>query len=400
MIKGGVPTGALSSRPHGMQISSSVYGKAVKLVYGVTQAAPDLVWYNDWKTLNHPSNSALASVTGSGGGKKKSSKKSNVKYYSAALDLLLGHAPIAGVLTIWFNNQKFAVVPCSASGFISGGQFSFTPTGGNSRATVTASVPGSGPYTITAADFVSDLNDVSVAGAPLQPAAYPPGAGQYSVDTGGVYTFNSAQAGLSATIGYRKSGSGSAATLAAIYACTVAENFSTTFDDYGAASGEVVYGTWERPLWNAAFAVPGRLDSGAFRARDPYTWWWDGNTAVANFPAALNGLPVTVYYGVPAIYKSDDTFYSDRLTPLALLNLEFEPSFASGAEYANHSDQQIVQNWCAGLGSVQFDLGMANAMPNLNLECLGAFAQWPNGDCDVADIVADIVSSGPIWGGT
>ena len=79
-----------------------------------------------------------------------------------------------------------------------------------------------------------------------------------------------------------------------------------------------------------------------------------------------------------------------------MLNLEFEQAMGSGAEYANHPEQQVVQSWCAGLGSTQFDLSMANAMPNLNLETIGAFTQWPNGDADVADIVADIVASGPV----
>jgi hypothetical protein len=395
MLKGGLNTGSMT-KPHGINVSSSVYGKAVKLVYGMTQVSPDLIWYNDWKSASHPSNSNLAAVTGTGGGKKKVTKKAGVKYYSAALNLLLGHAPMRGVMSIWFNNQKFAVVPCSASGFISGGAFSFTPVAGNSKVTITGTVPASGPYTVTAPNFVSDLNLVKVAGKFRQPAVSPPGIGQYSVTTGGVYEFNLADAGLAYSITYRKLTSGSAATLAGVYACTIAENFSETFNDYGGTGSVTAYGTWDRPLWNSSFPVPGRVDAGAYTARDPYSFSWDGVSNSVSFPSALNGYPVTVYYGVPAIYKSDGTFFSSTLTPMALLNLEFEQVMGSGSEYSHHPDQQIVQSWASGIGSIQFDLGPGNAMANMNMETIGAFTQHPNGDCDVRDIIADIIYSGPV----
>src|SRR5262249_30222326 len=160
----------------------------------------------------------------------------------------------------------------------------------------------------------------------------------------------------------------------------------------------------ERPLWNESFAVPGRIDAGAYTARRPYSWNWDGINPTVNVPAALNGKPISVYYGVPAIFKSDGTLLTSTiggvvtafLTPLALLKLEFEQSFGSGAEYGTHTDQQIVQDWIAGLGSIRFDLGPANAMPNLNFETIGAFTQWPNGDADVADVITDVLLSGPV----
>lgn len=395
MFKGGTNTSALT-QPHGINVNSAVYGKAVRLIYGLTQAQPDLIWYNGWETASSPSNSALAAVTGQSS-KKKTTKKSGLTFYSAAVDLLLGHAPIRGVLSAWYNNQKFACVMCSAAGFLdSSGVFAFTPVAGNSQATFTGTVPGTGPYTVTVPGFVSDLNDVKAAGVNLSPAISPPGVGQYSVTTGGVYEFNAADAGAGVVIVYRKTGTGGAATVAGIIAVTVAETFSATFNDYGDSGSRTVYGTWERPLWNRTYGVPGRIDAGAYFARDPYSWWWDGSTAQISTPTALGGKPVTVYYGVPAIYKSDGTFFSSTLTPLALLNLEFEQEMASGAEYASWPSQQIVQKWVSGVGSTRFDLGGANAMPSLNLETIGAFVQWPNGDCDVADVILDVFASGPV----
>lgn len=399
MIKS-APTSSLSSRPHGINVSSSLYGKAVKLICGTPQVAPDLIWYNDWKASDHPSNSNLAAITGQGSGKKKTSKKAGAKYYSAACNWVLGHAPCRGLLSIWFNNQKLAVVKRSAAGFISGGQFSFTPHSGESKVTVAVTIPLSAPYTYTAANFVSPVyvrtgtSDASYFQEVQAPNA--PGPRQFSIDSTGHYTFNAADAGKTVSIQFQSTNIGSAGTLAGIVAVTVCEPFSATFNDFGGPGSIAVAGHWDRPLWNASYGVPGRIDSGAYRARDPYTWWWDGISPVIHVPSALNGLPVVVYFGVPAIFKSDGTFYSGSITPATLLNLEFEQILGIGSEYTNHEDQRVMQDWCAGLGSIQFDLSIANAMPNMNLEVLGAFAQWPNGDCDVADVVTDICYSGPV----
>jgi hypothetical protein len=66
-----------------------------------------------------------------------------------------------------------------------------------------ATIPASGPYTVTvaqAAAFTSDQG-VTISGTPLTKVAGAPGAMQYAV-AAGVYTFNSAQHGASAVISY------------------------------------------------------------------------------------------------------------------------------------------------------------------------------------------------------
>lgn len=398
MFKGGTNTGALT-KPNGMSISSSAYGKAVKLPYGLVQVSPDLVWYNDWQSSDHPSNTNLQTLLGSSG-KKKTTKKSGIKYYSAAVDLLLGHAPIRGVLSAWYNNLKLAVRISSASGLVSGGAFTFTPSGGASEVVVDA-FPTGPSFQFTASNFVADRR---VRDATLGDNFYltrsdptlPPGPNQYTVDSTGLYTFNATQGGHHLRVTYFQTVAGAAATLAGILAVVLHEDFAVTFNDYGGPGSITEFGTWHRPLWNESFPVPGRIDAGAYTARRPYSWNWDGVNPTVHIPAALNGKPVTVYYGTPVIFKSDGTFFTNSLTPLAVLNLEFEQEFASGAEYGAHTDQQIQQDWVSGVGSTRFDLSMANAMPNLNLETIGAFTQWPNGDADVADVIADIIASGPV----
>ena len=407
MLKGGQNSGQLA--PRGVHVSTQVYGKAVKLVYGLNQITPDLVWYNDWEVDNSPTNGRLFTVTG-GSSKKKGGKKGNIHYYSAAVDFLFGHAPILGILSAWYNNQRLGCIIGSASGFISGGSFSFSPQAGDSLVVLPETVPSSPAYVITVPNFVSDgqttENNTGVYDNTMgrwlvsSDPSLPPGPNQYTVDGGGNYTFDAAQAGHSVNIRYRKLGSaGDLAILAGIVAVTVNEAIPpTTFNDYGAPSGITMAGHWDRPLWNSRFAVPGRVDSEAFRARDPYSFHWDGYSAEVTFPADLEGYPVTVYYAVPVINKSNGNFYSSTITPLALLNLEFENSCGSGSEYTNHPEQQVINKWCAGAGSTRFDFGASNAMPNLLLEAIGAFTCWPNGDCDVADVVTDIVLSGPVLG--
>lgn len=70
-----------------------------------------------------------------------------------------------------------------------------------------ASIPATpGPYTVTvanSADFYVDLGVTLVStGAPLKQVSGIPGSGEYSVTSGGVYTFNAAQQGAAIVINY------------------------------------------------------------------------------------------------------------------------------------------------------------------------------------------------------
>lgn len=390
------------TRQRGMNVGQSAQGSAIPLVYGLSQGRCLLTWYNNWKSHGSPTNTLLWSIV-SPGGKSKKSKKSGIKYYTAAIDTLAGHAPMRGVLSAWYNNIKLAVAICSTSGTISSGAFTFTPHSGRNKLTFNGTVPSVGPYQVTVSGWLVDLNTVKVNGVLLQnTTSVSPGAGQYYVNTAGQYTFNVAQAGQTLSIVYRGSTTpGAAALCAGIIGCTIAETFSASFNDFGAPGPVSLSGTWERPLWNQSFPIPGRADSGAYTARTPYLWNWNGVSTIGSsvtvtFPSALNGKTVTVYYGVPAIFNSNGDFVSSEVTPLTVLNMEWEQTYGSGSEYANYVDQQLVQAWCCGLGSPTFDLGPSNAMPNLNFEFIGAFTYWPNGDCDVCDIATDILYSGPV----
>ena len=95
-------------------------------------------------------------------------------------------------------------------------------------------------------------------------------------------------------------------------------------------------------------------------------------------------------------YTNDSNQTAYTYDPMAEMNLEFEPYLACGSEYVNHPDQQIPYNWVSGLGSPKFDLGEANSFPEHSFEVGGAFELWPSGDCDSADIITDLIMSGPL----
>ena len=187
----------------------------------------------------------------------------------------------------------------------------------------------------------------------------------------------------------------SSANLIAVQAATLTANVTGSgFHDYGApAPDSLPSGTWQIPLWNAACRQPDTSE-----ATGNVFIWQPGQGATVTFPAALNGATVTIYYLMwgTVQYTTDQGTTSYTNNPLATMNLEFEPYLASGSEYVNHPDQQIPYNWVSGLGSPQFDLGEANSFPEHSFEVGGAFELWPSGDCDPADIITDLIMSGPL----
>ena len=116
-----------------------------------------------------------------GRGKAKFAFKAKTASFSGLIlsNLLFGNTPSTGIKTV---NENFA-----------------------------ASVPATTTYTITitppsSGTFLNDLGVLSAAtGLPLTKVLATPAAGQYSVSTLGVYTFNVAQASLAVLISYEYS---------------------------------------------------------------------------------------------------------------------------------------------------------------------------------------------------
>jgi hypothetical protein len=169
-------------------------------------------------------------------------------------------------------------------------------------------------------------------------------------------------------------------------------------DDYG-GDGELIIGPSTVmkgiPLWNedyyppdAAMATPPGI------TRRPYTYEWNaGASALAVFPSALVGKYVTLTIA----------WQDPNHQPSGKLNMEFEPYLGSAStpgrqppynQTGSQSGQPTVYPWCSGVASAKFDMGQSANFPTLAFESTGLMALWPNGDCDPADIIADLISSG------
>ena len=187
----------------GMQMQTSTQGLPIPLVFGTTKVAPNLIWYGDFKATPLPQSSAGKGGVGGGGGKGGASGQYT---YQAAFAMGLCDGPIIGVGNVYANNQ---ITTLAALGFtLFTGSSLQTPwgylsTAHNNATTISATVPSSGPYTITAPNWVSDSGIVgSTSAVSFTHVSSSPASGQYSTSSKGLYTFNVANKGAKVSIYY------------------------------------------------------------------------------------------------------------------------------------------------------------------------------------------------------
>ena len=84
----------------GIQIQTSVYGKAIGLVYGATRISPNLIWYGDFQKLAGGGSSTKGGKGGGGGGKGGKGGSSSPNYQAAVM-LALCEGPIHGIGQAW-----------------------------------------------------------------------------------------------------------------------------------------------------------------------------------------------------------------------------------------------------------------------------------------------------------
>lgn len=199
----------------------------------------------------------------------------------------------------------------------------------------------------------------------------------------------------------------------AVLAVTVTQNYgpgtsisNTTFSDYGDPQGtRTLSGTWEIPLWNAAFhgpdpGLPSLLRTG-IGASGAYFW-----TPASGNTVTLMGVPsgtINVYYAQldPGGSNQYSKKNSDTDIPAAALRLTFEPILGDGPEYVGHDsqtgaplgNQRIFYPCYAGLGSPDFQSAQTG-LPEVQAEILGAYAINPEGDADFCDIIEDTFKQG------
>jgi hypothetical protein len=194
----------------------------------------------------------------------------------------------------------------------------------------------------------------------------------------------------------------------AVVGVTLSATYSVTFDDYGGQGSQTLSGSWEIPLWNAAYAAPDPGRAGTDRFGKYYYYWQPGSGPTITFPQNANSQTgisgtVNVYYAQLDI--ADILVYTKFLssaTPMAALNMVFEPVLGDGPEFSGNDNitgaplnlQQILYPHYAGIGSANYDLGSAQVLPNVRVEILGAYPLYPTGDADFADMIEDIFKMG------
>jgi hypothetical protein len=182
--------GTMEPRLGGVRVQTSLYGQAVTVAYGRARITGNLLQYVNFKATRQEEQSEAAK----GGGSRPSRQ---YYLYSASVAMLLGEGPITAVRTVFKGKQRFSGETIAAT---------------VATAVHAATVPASGPYTVTAPGTWIGTVDVSVRST--DPTSWPPynASLQQGVDytvAAGVYTFDAAYANAPVEITYTKSVAGS-----------------------------------------------------------------------------------------------------------------------------------------------------------------------------------------------
>lgn len=183
-----------NSEVFGYQVQTSLFGSPIKVVIGQVRIPGNVIWYGNWQS--QPVNG------GKGGSKGGKGGGSGQQYtYTASIQIGLCHGPIRGIGYIWIDKTRLSVNSSSETFTING---DYTPQ----NASTFLSDSGAG----VSKGFSVDVNDFGSPGpstlsgtqqVPLTQVSGTPGPGQYSIDPAtGIYQFNPADYGFTATINY------------------------------------------------------------------------------------------------------------------------------------------------------------------------------------------------------
>lgn len=152
----------------GLDIQTSVRGKALALCFGTRRAAPNLIWYGDFIAIPHqsnpnPSGAGKGAATGTGGGGKGGATGGVTYTYQTAVAMALCEGPIVGFGRMWASKSQTTLSAVGFSAFL--GTYPQSPwnyfTTSNQTSQTTA-IPGSAPYTITVAASGLPIQDFGV----------------------------------------------------------------------------------------------------------------------------------------------------------------------------------------------------------------------------------------------
>ncbi|HEX3747585.1 MAG TPA: phage tail protein [Bryobacteraceae bacterium] len=103
LIGGGKSTATQQTAAAGLQVQTSVQGKPLALIYGMTRVAPNLIWYGDFTATQQSSGAGgKGGLTGAGG---KSGGSAGYTY-TASFQLALGEGVLNSIWDVWADKNQ------------------------------------------------------------------------------------------------------------------------------------------------------------------------------------------------------------------------------------------------------------------------------------------------------
>ncbi|MGB8422173.1 phage head spike fiber domain-containing protein [Paraburkholderia sp.] len=101
---GGKPQTQQPVAASGIRVQTSVNGRAIPVVYGVNRVSGNIIWYGNFISIPHTSQSSAGGKGGSGGNSTTSSYT-----YSVGFIMALSEGPIQGIGQVWQNSDVYSV---------------------------------------------------------------------------------------------------------------------------------------------------------------------------------------------------------------------------------------------------------------------------------------------------
>jgi hypothetical protein len=351
---------------HSLQVTQSLFGICIPIVYGQNRVTLNLLWYGDFDTQQGYIS----------GGKGIGKDGTNYDYFAAVVGVLCQGA-IEGIGNIWAQNGRLTLQTVSEPYVVPQGGGTYTVANA-ARFQADNGVSASTPYNVTANDYGSPgpvtLNGTTPTS--LTPVEGTPGAGQYS-QSGASYTFPAEDAGTSVTVNYSFS----------LYVLAETEDYNipdaTPFEitvqyqpQFNADLG-VVFVDTGIPLEEVHNAPTG---PGTYTTNGGNYLFWHGDAS----------RPVAISYN-----WSQSTENVDPTAKLQFTLLEGERGQAAWSYLTSkHLSQALGYSTLALICAPNMNLGAAGELPNYNYEVYAQF-QFGGGivDADLALVIQDFLQN-------
>ena len=355
LLSGGKSKKTQPTIASGLQLQSSSYGAPIPLVYGTSRLAPNLIWYNNF-TATPVSNGGKGGGKGGAGGNSKTGEGQSYTY-TVSLQMGICEGPIIGIGNVY---QDKTVTTLSAlglslfTGTYPQAPWGFLVTNYSSSQSESHVIPATGPYTVTVNEQTSFWNDLGVSQSGVAvtygSVTGSPGNNQYSVIGNGIIQFYSGNAGNTVVIDF-------------------VDEFFTSYSS----------------TQNIPSASPYTLSVSTING-DPVTI--QSVTATSIGYQRINSSPGVGQYAVTdGVYTFNSGAAGDTVT----------------ISYSSLGSGQVLgYNGIAHADCASYQLGQSSALPNMNFEVQGVFAnsvtQELIGEQDTVPSAAYTNSQGVILG--